>query len=76
MSSNGQAAVMLGRELRLRLPPQHHTSLTALAKMHGWASPTVLAESLLADAIERSARNTAMRHVFGLIANARWGCSA
>lgn len=74
--NNGSAAVMLGRELRIRLSPAHHTSLNALSKMHGWASPTAMAEALLSTAIENSARNTAFKHVLDLISTARWGVRA
>lgn len=53
-------AVMLGRELRLRLDPLHHRTLETLAKRNGWKSLSEFAEALLHDAIERTARNVSM----------------
>lgn len=57
-TSNG--AVMLGKEMRLRLDPLHTRTLAFLAKQHGWNSPTEFAEALLSDAVEKAARNTSM----------------
>ena len=68
MSTNG--AVMLGREMRVRLSPQHMTSLEALAKVHGWKSQTEFAEALLSDAIEKAARNTGFQHFLANVAGA------
>jgi hypothetical protein len=58
-SPNG--AVMLGRELRLRLDPLHTRTLQFIAKRNGWSSATELAEALLHDAIERTSRNLTMQ---------------
>lgn len=67
MKTNG--AVVLQRELRLRIDPAHRTSLEGLAKMHGWASPSELAEALLNRAIEDAARNTAQKKFIDLLIN-------
>lgn len=74
MSANNGQAVILGRELRLRISPQHVTSLQALAKRHGHASPTALAELLLAEGIERAARNSVYQHILGVVMSA-WQCA-
>lgn len=70
---NGNGAVMLGREMRLRLSPQHTKSLSAIAQRWGWQSPTALAEALLMDAIEAKARNIGFQHFLGVVAGAFCG---
>lgn len=65
MSKNG--AVILRRELRLRVTPEHQRSLEGLANLHGWNSPMALAESLLARAIEQAARHTAQSRFLALV---------
>lgn len=67
-SPNG--AVMLGRELRLTIPAAHMTSLSALARVHGWKSQSEFAEALLCDAIETKARNTGFSHFLQVVAGA------
>lgn len=68
--SNANGAVTLGREMRVRLSPQHMTSLQGLARVHGWGSQTEFAEALLSDAIERAARNTGFSHFLSVIQGA------
>lgn len=53
----------MGHDLRVRISPKHHRSLAGLARTSGFASPTVLAEQLLSDAIEREARGYVMHRV-------------
>lgn len=74
IKTNGSGAVVLTRELRLRIDPPHRTSLEGLAKLHGWASVTEFAEALLADAIERASRNTAQRHFLDIVI-AQFACA-
>jgi len=63
-------AVLLGREMRIRLDAAHRKSLEGLTQVHGWSSETACAEALLADAIERAATNTARRHVVSVVFSA------
>lgn len=60
MKTNG--AVVMGHDLRVRVSPKHHRSLSGLARSIG-TSPTVLAEHLLTRAIEREARGFVMYRV-------------
>lgn len=71
--SSPNGAVMLGREMRLRLSPQHTKSLQAIANRWGWQSPTALAEALLMDAIEAKARMMGFQHFLAVIAGAWCG---
>lgn len=68
--SSPNGAVTLGRDMRVRLSPQHMTSLGALARVHGWKSQSEFAEALLSDAIERAARNTGFKHFLSVVQGA------
>ncbi len=63
LGNHANGAVILTRELRVRISPAHQRSLEGLAKVHGWASPTALAESLLMQGIEQAARGTMFAQV-------------
>lgn len=65
-SPNGSAVLLGSRQMRLDLSPRHSKLLQAMAKRYR-VSPTTLANELLADAVERAAKEGVMAQVLATI---------
>lgn len=65
---NGQGPIILGQDLRVKLRKDSYSNLKELAAYYGHASPTVLAEKLLEDAVHRAVVNTQWMHINRLLA--------